>query len=976
MYQFLIAAVFLTLICGCSSKPSDDRPATTPSGPAAQSGGRETAAQVAAEIRDQIPRETSIENAQWKAAAESAAGPRLEDFENQALSAVVLFTPGMPPEAGGSTHKLDPADIISHVMRSESKGYGTLFQPDSITECNCTVDGDTAAGAFQYEAIGIRGRIDFTALRSDGKWRLAEFSDPQRRIVTRRGSDGKWKTAADGAARFLDRPEFYVACSTRSGAPSESEIRLNGTVATTADLAEKTLTLWREFVAAKENSSAAGLPGDDASPLPPLLAFCASPNMPSAPLFTVVRAASPAGAMRLRLSGEVRRADDPFDETPLEILVKPAKEMDGPTDVLTEMLEIRVRSDNDGRLSGIAISGDTPVAAERAVDYLRQLIAGRCSAAEQAGVSAPDVTIYVDDRLCFGDLRTVVSVCTRHRAVDGKTKALCQVSLISETSGPVFQNTPPALVKMAPQVGLVPPMAEANPVIDVGQVNVFTQSGGSFAAAAPDAGGLTLPYGDSMDRITQEILIMLAKQKTLVVWVVDQSQSMEGDRKEIYARIERVYTELGLSAAAKDDALLSGVAGYGATYAVFTPKPTSDSREVLTALKNMPVDPTGIESQCTAVMASVSTFAKLAEAPGSPRRQLAFIVITDESGDPKSNEGQLENAIQSAQAAKAKIFFLGRETVFGGRQAHLRYQDAETKTEHLVAIDRGPETPAPEMLQTDGLARRNDDFPSGFGPYEQSRMARQTGGLFLMLSAPETALVGRRTDLRYDAYSMRDFLPDLSMRRDYVLERDHSPFRKAIARVINDLDPVGGPNGNLDPSLSNAEVRVGGFPLDRAQFAGDAERNIQKGAELLKLFESAERALESVRPMRDREKSPRWRANYDLIYAQVVAYQVRLQEYVWYLAEFSKSPKDVKNALGEGRPTTSWKLQTVARQLKPTETKGARDRAEELFRKLIKEYAGTPWAARAQEELKRGYGLELVEDYEDPRAAGVKVPKL
>ena len=42
---------------------------------------------------------------------------------------------------------------------------------------------------------------------------------------------------------------------------------------------------------------------------------------------------------------------------------------------------------------------------------------------------------------------------------------------------------------------------------------------------------------------------------------------------------------------------------------------------------------------------------------------------------------------------------------------------------------------------------------------------------------------------------------------------------------------------------------------------------------------------------RAREKSPRWRANYDLIYAQCISYQARLQDYGWYIAEFIQNPK-------------------------------------------------------------------------------------
>ncbi len=67
--------------------------------------------------------------------------------------------------------------------------------------------------------------------------------------------------------------------------------------------------------------------------------------------------------------------------------------------------------------------------------------------------------------------------------------------------------------------------------------------------------------------------------------------------------------------------------------------------------------------------------------------------------------------------------------------------------------------------------------------------------------------------------------------------------------------------------------------------------------------------------------------------------------------------------------------QPSKRLLKPEVTQGLRDKADALFREIQKEYAGTPWAARAGEELSRGYGIELREDFEDPRGRGVKLPK-
>ena len=53
-------------------------------------------------------------------------------------------------------------------------------------------------------------------------------------------------------------------------------------------------------------------------------------------------------------------------------------------------------------------------------------------------------------------------------------------------------------------------------------------------------------YQQAMDRLTQEILMMLEHGKVMVVWLFDQSESMKDDQKEIRDRFDKVYHELGL----------------------------------------------------------------------------------------------------------------------------------------------------------------------------------------------------------------------------------------------------------------------------------------------------------------------------------------------------------------------------------------------------------------------------------------------
>lgn len=525
----------------------------------------------------------------------------------------------------------------------------------------------------------------------------------------------------------------------------------------------------------------------------------------------------------------------------------------------------------------------------------------------------------------------------------------------------------------APKMNTVVSNTPTSMKVDVGAVNVFTTSGGQFAAAVPEGtigDGLATAtgYGDAMDRMTQEILNMLAKQKVLVVWVMDQSNSMEDDRIEITTRIERVYQELGLSAAAKDDALLTAVVSYGATAINHTPQPTYKPEEIMAAIRSVPNDPSGAEMQCQSMAFAMATFAKLAS---NGNRQMALIMVSDESGDMTTNITQLEQTIGIAKSLSAKIYVLGREAVFGYPYAWMRYFHEETKTNHWLQIDRGPESPWPEQLQIDGYHKRFDAFPSNFGPYEQSRMARETGGIFFMLPSPEVNLVGRRADLQYDSDAMRPYLPDLSARQDYESERDKSAMRATVWKVITDLNPYDKVNG------SRLGVQTANFSIDRAKFATQAQAQMKRAQDMIVYLQAAQKAMEAVAPLKARDPSIRWRANFELIYAQTISYQARMQEYGWYLAEFIKNPKPVENKLGPARPTNEWNMTNVKRLLKPEVTQELRDKADELFRQVVKDHAGTPWAARAEWELRRPYGIELVEGYQDPRniTAGIKLPK-
>lgn len=513
--------------------------------------------------------------------------------------------------------------------------------------------------------------------------------------------------------------------------------------------------------------------------------------------------------------------------------------------------------------------------------------------------------------------------------------------------------------------------------VHIGDVAVWNVKGSDLFVDVPDAApgdpqAVVDNYDQAFDRITQELVLMLLKGKVQVAWLFDQSESMKDDQKEIRDRVERVYQELGLVDAAKGDALMTAVFSFGKKWQMHTRKPTNDLAQIREAINSVPLDDSGLEMLCDAVG---QTCVALRSAAISGRRQLAMIVVTDESGDQKSNVALLEAALQEAHQTRCRIYVLGREAVFGYPFAHMRWRNPNGGV-HWLPIDRGPETAFVEQLQTEGFRRRYDAHASGFGPYEQSRLCRETGGIFFMLPSLETDLV-RGEKRRYELEALRPYLPDLAARDEYALERDASVLRSTLWKVITDLNPY-------DPAKAKViDLRLH-FSADPAGFARQAQAAQEHARLYTTYLHEAERALDKLRKQRDREIHPRWRANYDLVFAQVLAYKVRVYEYGAYLAAFQKNPKQVPLKKDPNLTLAHWDIRHRSQTVTGEKTQPYIDRSKELFALVMEEHAGTPWSARAQWELNRGFGIELREVYHGPpnpyprssSGTPVKIPKL
>lgn len=518
------------------------------------------------------------------------------------------------------------------------------------------------------------------------------------------------------------------------------------------------------------------------------------------------------------------------------------------------------------------------------------------------------------------------------------------IGAISSVAGCSKAPEPPP----PPTVQLVAEQAEVEPVAEPPAPRPITVSVDGYPAA--------------FDQLKHELSAQLETSGVLLVWCVDQSESMLDDRQEIVSIMDAWYQDLSVARPAVKNPALTAVMSFGAAQTIHTPKPTADIAEIKAAIRNVPSDPSGVENTCQAIRHAILQCGKFAAAT---KRQMMVILVTDESGDPADHTAFLEPMIAEAKAAGTRIYVLGPEAVFGYPYSHVRWIDPSTRLTFWLQMDRGPETCQPELLQIDGLQRRSDSHLSGFGPFSLTRITRETRGTYYMLPNVEREIVGAGVP---DRQALERYQPDLCSASEYVAQREKSELRRAVWKVISDLNPHI-PN-------SSAEVRMNRFSLDRDEFARQSAESLQKARQLMAYLSKAQTTLDKLESQRDAEPSLRWRANFDLIRAQVVAYQVRLNEYGLLLEEARQKPRPVKNSLSAARPTTHWQIHLGRKTLRSDQLKTQQALANERFQKVISEHAGTPYAERANHELKAGFGVDLHEASDDSKTrATVTVPK-
>jgi hypothetical protein len=463
--------------------------------------------------------------------------------------------------------------------------------------------------------------------------------------------------------------------------------------------------------------------------------------------------------------------------------------------------------------------------------------------------------------------------------------------------------------------------------------------------------------GVALDQLAREILRHLKDHKLTVVWLFDESTSMQDDQKTILQKFDRVSSELKLNVEPNKKtagALNHSIVGFGQTIDYVLEKPREDIDQIGRAIKNLKIDSTGIENTMRAIREVVDHYA------GQIRkdRRLLIVLVTDESGDDGSD---IEEAREALKKYKVPLYVIGRQSLFGYPYAHHQYIDPVTKDVYHPLIRRGPETADIELYQWDGLYDRWDEQPSGFAPYELARLTKDSGGIYFVLPSEEFMRV-RRREQAYSITQLKEYLPEYDNRRVYMEKRNASPLRHDLHAIVME---------------GKAFIYRRDYPINQQELVQAALPEIEKATIKLNTLLEIQKRLEVLKPVREREPEKRWQAHYDLMLAQTVAFQVKAYEYRALMVSIVKAPPTPKRQPGPDLVVT-WVVDHSKTPLAPrNDTAKKYAEAERLLKEVIFKHPKTPWADLAQDTIDRGFSVQLNEWHHNPKyyERGQFVPK-
>jgi hypothetical protein len=545
--------------------------------------------------------------------------------------------------------------------------------------------------------------------------------------------------------------------------------------------------------------------------------------------------------------------------------------------------------------------------------------------------------VVVDTRL--DELEAHIEVTRILDAEDtGTSPAETSLSAMSPVSPSAADSPLEGLLERLPEEALPDPELPSVVKLDLPRAEQLTIPVQVEGLSGEYVGGVE----GAVDRITFELLRALEKNKVLAIWLFDSTESLRDERARIARRFEKVYRELGLLGKTEGDLLLTALMAFGKSGVFLTEEPTSDVAKLQQRVESIPDDQTGEEYVFSALTSAAKKFAPYYH---RGRRDLVFIVVTDEAGD---DEALVDEVLSTLRELRAKVYVLGAPAIWGRRTMTVPYRSEEGQVVGYPEVTRGPESAEVEVVHLPyWFGGAPGILNSGFGTWGLTRLCRETGGIYFLVD------YGDLSEPISDPLVLQPFEPDYCSRQDYMLRAQKSRLRSALLEVARTLKVRANP-----PALL--------FPAYSPEVMSQTMKQAQEEAALLKAqVDPAVSLLASVEKERDREKSRRWQAHFDLIYGRLLATKVRAYCYNAMLAEMRVKPKPFQTP-----NHNAWKL--VPDDQIPEDTPAgtalvrAAAKARELLERCVNECEGTPWATLAAEELRYPLGFRWEEAFVPP----------
>ncbi len=464
-----------------------------------------------------------------------------------------------------------------------------------------------------------------------------------------------------------------------------------------------------------------------------------------------------------------------------------------------------------------------------------------------------------------------------------------------------------------------------------------------------------------------------ALRSTLVVWLFDTSPSAGSWREEVTRNFETVYAALrkhgaskspankaaaktpnGTDAQAKEAAvketpakdtataeakLKIAVVTFDDVVKVLTDRPVADEAALREVMGKIAEGQGGHERPFAALQTALDKFGDFTLQGG----RLQFVVVTDEAGDDE--EKPIDNAVAGLKKSGAQVYVIGKEAPW----AQIAWPTSSGGPVGADPLHHGPESLLPERINLQfwerGFREELIPSPSGFGPYQLSRVCQQTGGAFFIGDdGAWSGGFGSREGGGFDRKARERYAPK------YMSADEYRKFLEtnAAARALHEAAKT--PSFEL-PQLLALDFLAG----DEARMKQALDRAQQPVArvepKLIALYDTLKAGV-SDRP---KLAEPRLQAGFDLAFGRASAVMSRVGGCNAMLAAL-KGGRRFKDA-----SSTTWVLQ-------PSDQTGAGSTYERYLKdaqtyldRVVKEHPGTPWAKEAQRELGSKMGWEWTE---------------